>query len=349
MIDHGFSDFVDKAKAPAVPTPRRAASSFAPNERVAVNTRVTLETRRWLEERADAHGRTMASDFEFLLEDFRRLETDFGGQREFDFWRATAMAVTARSGAGWLSRAADVCAANDIVAQAFSVERARFDDAALIVAAAQRALEQFDVTGAPHWVKVARDLIELADELNAPPDQREGDAGRGEALREIVAAGHRLIDELAVTRDPRRRAHLQYLLRQMSGLTRLPASARETFARASSDPYVHRLPIGYSPSAPAREETRPRAQHLFEAAWRLATVEAMNRVADPPDEVIAGTFAASPELVRMAELAPPQTAAAILEHRAQIEQVKAAAIVPSAPASASSKPRRRRRAVSVKS
>jgi hypothetical protein len=103
----------------------------------------------------------------------------------------------------------------------------------------------------------------------------------------------------------------------MGGMTRLPTSARETFARASSDPYVHRLPLGYSPSPPTPEETRRPAVHLLRAAWELAIVEAKQRGVDPSGEVLSKIIEGDEGLLFIAKLPLGTPAAEILRRYTQ--------------------------------
>jgi hypothetical protein len=145
-----------------MPTPRRPLHTFAPNQRIALNTRVRPLIRQWMEERADANGRTLMADHEHVLEEFHGLENDFGGRQEFDFLRSTAMAIVTRCGAGWLAHPAGILEAADVAQVCFQTLETKFDDVAWMLAFTTRALEGFERTGKPTFIKAARSLIDFA-------------------------------------------------------------------------------------------------------------------------------------------------------------------------------------------
>ena len=70
-----------------MPRPRRPADSFEPGQRVPLNFRVRLPLRQRIERRADAAGRSMLSESEFMLERADAAEDQIGGLFDLVFGR----------------------------------------------------------------------------------------------------------------------------------------------------------------------------------------------------------------------------------------------------------------------
>jgi hypothetical protein len=73
-----------------MPRPRRDVSSFDPGERVPLNFRVRQPLRRRIEQRADAAGRSMLSETEFMLERADAAEDQIGGLFDLAFGRVNS-------------------------------------------------------------------------------------------------------------------------------------------------------------------------------------------------------------------------------------------------------------------
>ena len=163
--------------------------------------------------------------------------------------------------------------------------------------------------------------------------QRAATAETGEqiTLEEKIGAGRRLIGELVCTRDPRRRAHLQGLLRSMSKIETFPESVRKEFANAAmTEPPVATAsePPAPSPFLPPRDAP---AVHPFWNAWLLSKAMTLGRTQrEPTNEEIAETLKSDEALRFLAGLHHgPVTAASILEYRDWlIEHEKAMSMAP---------------------
>lgn len=174
-------------------------------------------------------------------------------------------------------------------------------------------------------------------------------------LEEKIAAGHRLIAELAGTTDPRRRDHLRELLSAMAQLEGLPDDIRGELARAASADLPE---VGVSTTPSVGPVTLPPppprptgSTRFFHDAWVVARQLAFNCLQrEPDDREIAEALVTERGLILFAELYLPKAEVAltvdgILAYRARLRTEPAASTVEASDAApASLRTTRRRRA-----
>jgi hypothetical protein len=287
-----------------MPTPRRPLHTFAPNQRIALNTRVRPSIRQWMEERADANGRTLMADHEHVLEEFHGLENDFGGRQEFDFLRSTAMAIVTRCGAGWLAHPAGILEAADVAQVCFQTLETKFDDVAWMLAFTARALEGFQRTGKPTFIKAARSLIDFAYMV-------------GDTLPKLVPVRDRMRDLVSGYEE------IIADFEQETGKPFAPevvALAGERVAATNAEPTTSPPRISFAEMigagrrvidqlAAARDPTR--RAHLQQTLGALALIPGIDEATraefakaatNPPEPLPAASTAPAPEETRAAEV-----------------------------------------------
>jgi hypothetical protein len=126
-------------------------------------------------------------------------------------------------------------------------------------------------------------------------------------VEEKIAAGHRLIAELAGTIDPIRRLHLCSLLDQMSRVAEFPEPIRDEFARAARadlpEAGVSGTPSVSAVTLPPRPPRPTGATRFLHDAWVVARQLAFNCLQhEPDDREIAEALVTDRGLILFAEL-----------------------------------------------
>lgn len=257
-----------------------------------------------MEERADANGRTLMADHEHVLEEFHGFENDFGGRQEFDFLRSTAMAIVTRCGAGWLAHPAGILEAADVAQVCFQTLETKFDDVAWMLAFTTRALEGFERTGKPTFIKAARSLIDFAYTV-------------GDTLPKLVPVRDRMRDLVSGYEE------IIADFEQETGKPVAPevvALAGERVAATNAEPTTSPPRISFAEMisagrrvidqlAAARDPNRrAHLQQTLGALARISGIDEMTRAefaeaaANPPEPLPAASTAPAPEETRPAEI-----------------------------------------------